>query len=505
MRAIAFYIFINFLFTIVLILPVKLHSQQLSFKLYNVNDGLPGISTYGAYQDKNGYLWICSPNGVSRYDGRQFVNYSLLEGLPSLKVEKVFQDSHGRLWAGTSAGMAQFKNNRFISYPTNDRMDITYVLNFAEIKEKQVWALTDKGVYEFANNIWNKVPLYPGNENSACRNVVENNGELYVNYGTDIYCRNKKGKWMLIESDKNFGSIFNALSLQDNEILVSTMSNIYKIENYRLVPVFKKNMGNKDFFSFWVDTKNRLWIGGDGFLKISKPFDWNHFPVSINLKGYIFNIVEDRVGNIWTASTEGLMKLKNISYALIDKNKSAPLDGIYNIMPLSGKRMIFSSGTKSGLLLYKNYCCKPILPPPSSGNKNYFKDPVTTYTFDKRNSIWMATHFRKFLHFDGTKLSDFSGALKLKTTEYIYDLEFVKKRNQFFICADSTLLYGNSLHFSVFIPSNTKTAIIKPTRVYELKNGLLLIEKESLRLIQQTILFRSLKKRVLMEAKKVLS
>jgi ligand-binding sensor domain-containing protein len=354
-------------------------------------------------------------------------------------------------------------------------MEIDYVFNFLETKDKKLLALTDKGIYQFSESIWNKVVLYKGYENHPCRDIVESDGDLYVNYATAIYCRNKGGKWMHIGSDKNVGSIFNVMTVHNDQILVSTLSNLYKIENHRLVALFKKDIGNKSFFCILIDSKNRLWISGDNFLKISAPSDWNHFPVSVDLKGFTFSMTEDKTGNFWLGTTGGLIKIKNISYETIDKNHSMPLDGIYNIIPLPDNRMIFSSGTKGGLLLFKNNCCKTIPSPSSSDDKNYFKDPVDAYTTDKRNLTWMVTRYRRLLCFDGSKLSDFSSSLQLKTTENIYDLEYVKKRGRFFICADSTLLYGDPFGFSLFIPSNTKTAIVKPTRIRALKNGLLLL------------------------------
>src|SRR6266700_1517183 len=87
----------------------------------------------------------------------------------------------------------------------------------------------------------------------------------------------------------------------------------------------------------------------------------------------------------------------------------------------------------------------------------------------------MVTRFRRFLKFNGKKLQNFSKAIQFKTNEFVYDLDYVKSRNQFFICADSTLLYGNSAKLKVFIPHNTGVQIIRPLRVYELNNGLLLL------------------------------
>src|SRR5665213_1373337 len=229
MKRIASSVFIIFLFSIALILPVRLAAQQLGFKVYNVNDGLPSSSTYGAYQDKNGYLWICGPTGISRYDGRQFVNYSLADGLPSLQTNTVFQDSSGRFWVGGAAGMAQFRNNRFVTYPTNDHQNNIYVFRFFETKEKQLCALTSKGTYQFVDSVWDKLPLYPGYENRICRSAVEIDGELYLNTPNDIICRSKNGKWIHIASSQDCHSVFNVMSLQNHEIWISTIDNIYII------------------------------------------------------------------------------------------------------------------------------------------------------------------------------------------------------------------------------------------------------------------------------------
>ena len=91
--------------------PTVLVAQDPAIKVYTINDGLPSTITRGAYQDRYGYLWISTPEGLSRFDGRQFVNYGIEDGLPSLNVSRIYQDSQERLWAGTNAGMAQFKTS----------------------------------------------------------------------------------------------------------------------------------------------------------------------------------------------------------------------------------------------------------------------------------------------------------------------------------------------------------------------------------------------------------
>lgn len=483
MKALQAYIRINFLLIAILLqLPIMTFSQETVVKLYTVNDGLPSTTAHLTYQDKYGYLWISTPYGLSRFDGREFMNYGLSDGLPSLNCGYVFQDSRERLWISTAAGMAQFKNNRFITYPTSDSMDNLYVFHFFETKDKKLWAATGKGVYEFEGSGWKKLAINPGYENSMCRNIIEFQGELYICYHNDIFCKTKEDKWLHIASRKD-GNFFNEMSLKNNQILISIDNSLYAISNHQLVLVFKNNTATNGFTNYLVDSKKRLWLAQENFLKISNPGDWLYFSEAKTMAyNYAFGLNEDSSHNIWISTGDGLLKIKDISYSIIEKSNNPPLDGIYNMTVLPDNRLIFSSGTKTGLSVYENNSFKQIMPPSSSGKEDYYRDPVDAFAFDEINSLWLITRFRKFLHFNGNTLEDFSDTLHLKTTEFIYDVAYIKSRNQFFVCADSTLLYGTPLKFSTFIPRNTGTPIFKPTRVYEIKNGLILlyIEKHGL-------------------------
>jgi ligand-binding sensor domain-containing protein len=86
------------LFLITFLLNKALLSQELSYKRYDTKDGLAGSIAYCMKQDKEGFLWIGTENGLSRFDGTRFVNYTVLDGLPDNEVLNLFPDSRGRLW-----------------------------------------------------------------------------------------------------------------------------------------------------------------------------------------------------------------------------------------------------------------------------------------------------------------------------------------------------------------------------------------------------------------------
>src|SRR5882762_8666008 len=75
-------------------------SQEYSYTHYNVKDGLAGSNVYCITQDKEGFLWMGTEGGVSRFDGTHFRNFALEDGLPDIEVLQIFADSKGRVWMG---------------------------------------------------------------------------------------------------------------------------------------------------------------------------------------------------------------------------------------------------------------------------------------------------------------------------------------------------------------------------------------------------------------------
>ena len=90
----------NFIFLQLLLLIIALHSysQDYSFIRYDTRDGLAGSVVYDAIQDKEGFMWFATENGLSRFDGKNFKTFTTKDGLPDNEILKLFVDSKGRLW-----------------------------------------------------------------------------------------------------------------------------------------------------------------------------------------------------------------------------------------------------------------------------------------------------------------------------------------------------------------------------------------------------------------------
>ena len=89
---------------LVALLATPAFAQRLPVRVYDVSDGLGHVRVNALYEDRRGYLWIATPEGLDRFDGTRFHTYRTADGLPHLIVNDVAEDRHGQLWVATNGG-----------------------------------------------------------------------------------------------------------------------------------------------------------------------------------------------------------------------------------------------------------------------------------------------------------------------------------------------------------------------------------------------------------------
>ena len=57
------------------------------------------------YQDRQGFIWVSTQNGLNRYDGYSFYTYTTNEGLPIDNIICVIQDKNNLIYVGTTSGL----------------------------------------------------------------------------------------------------------------------------------------------------------------------------------------------------------------------------------------------------------------------------------------------------------------------------------------------------------------------------------------------------------------
>jgi ligand-binding sensor domain-containing protein len=101
------------------LLPATAYCQEPSHTQYTVKDGLPGAIVYHALQDKNGFIWFATNQGVSRFDGRSFKNFSKENGLPDNEILRLYLDKHNNMWFISISGTTSVYYNGTIQSLNN--------------------------------------------------------------------------------------------------------------------------------------------------------------------------------------------------------------------------------------------------------------------------------------------------------------------------------------------------------------------------------------------------
>ncbi|HHG83879.1 MAG TPA: hypothetical protein ENJ82_03955, partial [Bacteroidetes bacterium] len=84
--------------------------QQPYFSHLTVRDGLPGQTVYEVRQDRAGFIWMATENGLFRYDGHHSRTWTQKDGLPDNEVLSLMEDDQGRIWVATSRGCVFLKD-----------------------------------------------------------------------------------------------------------------------------------------------------------------------------------------------------------------------------------------------------------------------------------------------------------------------------------------------------------------------------------------------------------
>ena len=83
---------------------------KITFSHLSTNEGLSQSTVLSIAQDKKGFMWFATLDGLNRYDGYEFTSYknnpddttTIAENI----IRDVFIDSSNNLWAGTGKGLS---------------------------------------------------------------------------------------------------------------------------------------------------------------------------------------------------------------------------------------------------------------------------------------------------------------------------------------------------------------------------------------------------------------
>jgi len=353
-------------------------AQQFNVKTYSFNEGLTTYNIKKAVQDKYGFIWLATQDGVYRYDGTNFERYKkssdgirenfifdialgndenlyiasflagvdvinirtlkvtpLLsqkkeneDGLPDLWIEKIFCDAENNLWIGGQEYLKIFNLNekKFKDFQQAVTIRPDNHITFISSVDKNTIAVgaKDYGILFYNTSslkIQDSIRALEKINNVTISDLCVINDSCYFSSGSQIYS----------------GKFFKGAWHRGREIII---------------PAISKNIIN----CITAGSENELWIGtNNGIGKFD--LTTNQFKTInnqyFNADNFIADLFHDKENGLWISSTKNLIRMNLIPspfYATKEsKDGHTRLNHIYSLVPVN-KTQLFACGT-DGLYL----------------------------------------------------------------------------------------------------------------------------------------------------------
>ncbi len=134
--------------------PAFLESELLPIRTYSTADGLAADHVDCVVSDSRGFLWFCTPEGLSRFDGNHFVSYGVKEGLPHQAISAFIETRSGEHWIGTPRGVARINSGSgapFATYRLGQEAKQNFITDILEARSGEIWCATAAGLFQWRN------------------------------------------------------------------------------------------------------------------------------------------------------------------------------------------------------------------------------------------------------------------------------------------------------------------------------------------------------------------
>ena len=303
-----------------------------SGKLFNTDNQLSSNLATQVFQDKSGFIWIATRNGLNNYDGYHInvikKDMSIFLGLNSNYINSIAQDEKEHILLGTNNSLLEFTGSEFLKIPMLDSKGkelTTYV--------KQIYPLRNKDVAVATSGYGIMLKKLDAQECHAMKGEVEKLKYIHK------LLEDKRGRlWIITEDGKLYRKETNGRvtshfagteGVGAQDIRQDALGNLYLASKNQGVYLLRagsnaftriSNIGNLPIDNIYISRNNKLYIGCDGLgIYVYDPQtgflqDNPLFSRLVNLaKSKVTSIIEDNQGNIWVSMLQkGVFMQRNI-------------------------------------------------------------------------------------------------------------------------------------------------------------------------------------------------
>jgi len=292
--------------------------NQYRFQIWEETEGLPHYSINAITQGGEGYLWLATYYGLTRFDGEQFVVFDIANtpALPSNQVLALTTDSSGRVWIGTGKGLAVWEGGRFRRVE-DPRFEGRQVRALAVGRRGELWAgVNGAGLFVLRGDRFELL----GMEAETIRSIEPSrHGGLWVGTHSGLHhlAEGRNRRWGAADGLPD-QRVLTVIEDRDGTLWVGTVEGLARlrdgrVESFTREPTLKRHV----VWTLRMDRDGSLWIAllGGGLVRYTGG-RFEHFenPRPFSSES-LTALYEDREGSLWIgASGGGLSRLHDVAF-----------------------------------------------------------------------------------------------------------------------------------------------------------------------------------------------
>lgn len=382
------------------------NGQTYSFMNYGLGRDIPNAFIYTITQSNDGFLWVGTGNGLSRFDGYNFIRVQYPDSLTGRYPTKSVKDKHGTLWFGCSDGTVLYvMENKLIAVPISNTKSISDLI---EGPDGLIYIIPQ------GNAVFSVNPLKPDEVHKYSLSVdpvlfsasFTNSGNMLI--GTQenlLVCRLEKDSISVIKVIDGFDS-YGVTSIHKTDdgtrFIIGTDDNgLFQLKITDKGEALMRLSGSPELNSLKVqsiteDSEGSYWISttGSGVIQIDMSDDYaevkseKFYNINSGLPGNnVKKVYQDFEGNYWFGLYgEGISMLASYSLSNYSPGKNTQENNILYIKNIDNNYIL---GTPTGFHIFNLNAGKSLSF--SDLTSQIGHSEIKSFYLDQAKNLWIGT------------------------------------------------------------------------------------------------------------------
>ena len=302
--------------------------------VWRAEHGLPVNVVLRVAQSGDGYLWLATTNGATRFDGVRFTTFDhnntpAFHGRIDYAIQPMLGDRRGILWIATDRELVRYTDGRFVrDAALDDSVVGEAIAGLTEDASGTLWALTDHGRLLRRDGSRLAPVSISGLPRAIGQSIVAgDSGQLWLGfagYGL-ITVRPREGTVTRVVPDEDVGAILRS---RDGTIWAGTTTGIVHVgSGYIVREPLVSAARYAEVTALGEDREGGLWIGtqGDGLFR----YDSGRLTQLTAENGLLTNddvlcVYVDAQGSVWAGTRHGLNRFHSVGLSALTERNGLP-------------------------------------------------------------------------------------------------------------------------------------------------------------------------------------